>query len=103
MTILNPGGGVDTYEMKAGDMYFIPRAYPHHIEDIAQGDLTILICFDQNTPGDIGGKSLVSAFSPEIMAATFQTDVSSMPHFPFTAQDPLIVPRLNPVDPSRAG
>jgi len=107
MTILSPGGAVDTpggsidtYEMKPGDMYFIPRAYPHHIENIADADLSILIFFDQNTPADIGGKSLVSAFSPEVLAATFKTDAASIPRFTFTAQDPLIVPRVNPVDPS---
>lgn len=49
-------------------------------------------------PAEIGGKSLVTAFSLEVLAATFQTDPASFPRFPFTAQDPLIVPRLNPVD-----
>jgi oxalate decarboxylase len=99
MTIVSPGGAVDTYEMKHGDMYFIPRAYPHHIEDIGGGDLSILIFFDRNTPADIGGKSLVSAFSREVLAAAFRTDPTSIPLFPFTAQDPLIVPRVNPLDP----
>lgn len=98
MTVISPTGITDTYQMTAGDMYYIPRAYPHHIENIADDELSILIFFDRNTPGDIGGKSLVSAFSPEVLAATFQTDIASIPHFPFTAQDPLIVPRLNPVD-----
>ncbi len=99
MTILSPGGSVDTYEMKPGDMYFIPRAYPHHIENIASDELSILIFFDRDQPADIGGKSLVSAFSTEVLAATFKVDPASVPHFPFTAQDPLIVPRINSVDP----
>jgi oxalate decarboxylase len=98
MTILSPGGAVDTYQMSSGSMYFIPRAYPHHIENIGDGDLSILIFFDQNTPADIGGKSLVSAFSREVLAAAFKTEPAAIPDFPFTAQDPLIVPRINPVD-----
>jgi oxalate decarboxylase len=98
MTILSPGGAVDAYVMKQGDIYFIPRAYPHHIENIAGDDLSILIFFDRNQPADIGGKSLVSAFSTEVLAATFRIDPATVPHFPFTAQDPLIVPRINPVD-----
>ena len=101
MTIISPSGGVDTYRMQPGDMYSIPRAYPHHIENVAGAELSILIFFDRNTPGDIGGKVLLSAFSTEVLAATFQTDPRSIPHFPFTAEDPLIVPRLNPIDPSR--
>jgi oxalate decarboxylase len=100
MTIVSPGGVVDTYEMKTGNVYFIPRAYPHHIENIREGDLNVLIFFDQSAPGDIGAKALVSCFSPEVLAATFKIDPPVLPDFPFTAQDPLIVPRVNPVDPS---
>jgi oxalate decarboxylase len=98
MTIVSPNGVTDTYEMKAGDVYFIPRAYPHHIENIGAAVLHILIFFDQKAPEDVGGKSLVSMFSPEVMAATFKTDVAAIPKFEFTAEDPLIVPRINPVD-----
>ena len=35
MSIQNPSGSVDTYMMEEGDIYFIPRAYPHHIEKIS--------------------------------------------------------------------
>jgi len=98
MTVLSPGASVDTYELEPGDVYFIPRAYPHHIEDIGEGDIHFLIFFDQATPGDIGCKALASAYSREVLAATFDCDVGTLPRFPFTAQDPLIVPRDNPVD-----
>jgi oxalate decarboxylase len=33
-----------------------------------------------------------------VLAATFDCEVMALPQFPFTAQDPLIVPRGNPVD-----
>jgi oxalate decarboxylase len=98
MTVLSPGASVDTYELKPGDVYFIPRAYPHHIEDIGQGDIHFLVFFDRETPGDIGLKASMSAYSREVLAATFGCDVATLPAFPFTAQDPLIVPRGNPVD-----
>jgi len=101
MTVASPGGAVDTYEMKPGNVYFIPPAYPHHTEDLGEGDLRALIFFDHNAPPDIGGKSLVSCFSPEVLAAAFNVDPSAVPRFPFTAQDPLIVPRVNPIDPAR--
>lgn len=98
MTVLSPGARVDTYELEPGDVYFIPPAYPHHIEDIGQGDIHFLIFFDRETPGDIGCKASASAYSREVLAATFACDVAVLPQFPFTAQDPLIVPRRNPVD-----
>ncbi|HEX7428247.1 MAG TPA: cupin domain-containing protein [Mycobacterium sp.] len=32
MTVMDPDGTLDTWYLKEGDVYFIPRAYPHHIE-----------------------------------------------------------------------
>jgi len=34
MTVMDPAGTLDTWYLKEGDVYFIPRAYPHHIEVI---------------------------------------------------------------------
>ncbi len=31
MTIQQPGGSSETYELEPGDVYFIPHAWPHHI------------------------------------------------------------------------
>lgn len=79
---------------------FIPRAYPHHIEVVGSDDIHFLIFFDQPTPGDIGYRAAASAYSREVLAATFNTHLSSLPIFPFTNSDPLIVNRKNPVDES---
>ncbi|RYG49623.1 cupin domain-containing protein, partial [bacterium] len=98
MTILNPGGKADTYTMEEGDVYFIPRAYPHHIENVGTGDLSLLVFFDQSAPGDIGGWGAVNAYSPEVLAVALGVDASRVPAIPFVMADPLIVPRLNPVD-----
>ncbi len=100
MTVLDPDGGSDTYELGPGDVYFIPRAYPHHIENIGEGSIHFLVFFDQPTPGDIGYRSSASAYSKEVMAATMGLRVDEMPDLPFTPEDPLIVERRNPVDPS---
>ncbi|KAK9732116.1 hypothetical protein K7432_018544 [Basidiobolus ranarum] len=99
MTVMNPGGSLDTYLLKPGDVYFIPRAYPHHIENIGDQDIHFLIFFDQNTPGDIGFKASISGYSRETLAAAFGTNVVNLPELPFTAIDPLLVERVNPVDP----
>ncbi|KAK9693789.1 hypothetical protein K7432_013733 [Basidiobolus ranarum] len=99
MTVMNPGGGLDTYLLKPGDVYFIPRAYPHHIENIGEGDTHFLIFFDQNTPGDIGYKASISGYSRQTLAAAFGTNTQKLPKLPFTAHDPLLVQRINPVDP----
>ncbi len=98
MTIMNPDGTLDTWNMTAGDMYFIPRAYPHHIENIGSDEWHFLIFFDQPFPADIGYRASASAYSREVLAAAFNTHIDDLPNFPLTTADPLIVPRRNPVD-----
>jgi len=102
MSILDPDGSVDTYYLKPGDVYFVPRAYPHQIEVIGDEQIHFLIFFDQNTPGDIGYRASASAFSSRVLASVFGVTEDTLPDFPFTPIDPLIVSRENPVDPGGA-
>jgi oxalate decarboxylase len=103
MTVMDPDGTLDTWYLAEGDAYFIPRAYPHHIEVVGSEDIHFLIFFDQPTPGDIGYRASVSAYSREVLAATFNTHIDDLPNFPFTNADPLIVTRKNPVDEHAVG
>jgi oxalate decarboxylase len=98
MTVMNPDGKLDTWTMTTGDMYFIPRAYPHHIENIGEDPWHFLIFFDQPFPADIGYRASASAYSRKVLAAAFDTHIDDLPHFPFTPADPLIVDRINPLD-----
>lgn len=99
MSVLDAKGNVETYEMGTGDVYYIPRAYPHHIENIGTGDLHILVFFDRASPGDVGYRSVATAYSAAVMAAALNVPLAELPKFPFTAEDPLIVSRVNPVAP----
>jgi len=98
MTVMDPDGSLDTYYLKEGDVYFIPRAYPHHIEVFDAPEWHFLIFFDQPFPADIGYRTSISAYSREVLAATFNTHIDDLPDFPFTKSDPLIVNRHNPLD-----
>jgi oxalate decarboxylase len=98
MTVMDPDGTIDTWNLNTGDVYFIPRAYPHHIEVIDVPDWHFLIFFDQPFPADIGYRASASAYSREVLAAAFDTHIDDLPVFPFTPADPLIVRRTNPVD-----
>jgi len=98
MTVMNPDGTLDTWDLTTGDMYFIPRAYPHHIENTGTDPWHFLIFFDQPTPADIGYRASASAYSREVLAASFGTHIENLPQFPFTPADPLVVGRVNPVD-----
>jgi len=50
-------------------------------------------------PGDIGYRATASAFSREVLAASFDVAERDLPQFPYTPVDPLIVSRPNPRDP----
>ncbi|MGV3490650.1 MAG: cupin domain-containing protein [Devosia sp.] len=98
MTILDPNGTSDTYVIGPGQTYFIPRAYPHHIENVGQGTAHLLIFFDKVFPGDVGYRTLVNMFPRPVLAAGLGMSETSLPAFPFTEVDPLIVGRVNPLD-----
>ena len=99
MSILDLDGGLDTNLLEPGDVYFVPRAYPHQIEVVGDGPVHFLVFFDQPTPEDIGYRASASAFSARTLASVFGLSADEFPELPFTPVDPLIVPRENPVDP----
>ncbi|MCE5315860.1 MAG: cupin domain-containing protein [Parachlamydia sp.] len=96
MSILSPDGKVDTYTMAAGDIYFIPKAYPHHIENLANEDLKILIFFDQAMPQDIGFTGSVKSNSNAALAAILNTSPSFFDKLPAYYEDLFIVDKINP-------
>ena len=99
MTILDPDGSVDTYVIGPGDAYFIPAAYPHHIENVGSGPFHALIFFDRTEPGDVGYRSMINIYPRDLLAAALGMAEEALPNFPFTEIDPLLVPRANPIDP----
>jgi oxalate decarboxylase len=96
MTILDPDGTTDTWDLAPGDVYFIPPAYPHHIEVLDDAPIRFLIFFDQSAPGDVGFKASVSALSRPVLAAALGVPEAQLPTFPTTVADPLVVSRVNP-------
>jgi len=98
MSILSPSGSVDTYEMNVGDLYFIPKAYPHHIENLGPSDLRLLIFFDNSMPEDIGFSGSVKSFPNEVLSSSLKFPSEKISEVPTYDEDLLIVNRINPVD-----
>ena len=98
MSILSPSGTVDTYTMEEGDAYFIPRAYPHHIENLKEEDLRILVFFDRGMPGDVGFTGSVRAFSNETLGSVLDAPPSFFDQLPKYYEDLFIVQKINPLD-----
>ncbi len=99
MSIQNPSGDVDTYIMEEGDIYFIPKAYPHHIENLTTDALHLLIFFDQAMPGDVGFTGSIRSNSDEVLASTLNTTPDFFVQLPKYDADLFIVQKVNPLDP----
>jgi oxalate decarboxylase len=99
MTLLSPGGKVDTYTLGPGDMYFIPKAFPHHIENLNDDEVRFLIFFDQTMPEDIGFTGGLAAFPSRIIALTLGCTRETLPKIPAYPSDLLLVGKVNPVEP----
>ena len=100
MTILDPDGSTDTYIIGPGDAYFIPPAYPHHIENVGEETFHVLIFFDQVVARRHRLPVADQRLSPQVACRGFR-DGRNRPLRPSrsTQIDPLLVPRTNPIDP----
>jgi oxalate decarboxylase len=98
MSILSPSEEVDTYEMNEGDIYFIPKAYPHHIENLTNDSLQIVIFFDQSMPGDIGLTASAKSYSDDVLTSVFNSPKDFFAKLPTYYLDLFIVKKVNPVD-----
>lgn len=98
MSILSPSGSVDSYEMKTGDIYFIPKAYPHHIENLQSSELHLLIFFNQSMPQDIGFTASVKSFPDAELSGVMHCDKEVFETLPTYYEDSFIVKRKNPLD-----
>jgi len=97
MTLKSPGNNVDTYLLQPGDIYFIPRAYPHHIENLTDGEVRFLIFFDTPNVQDIGYTGAIPAFPSRIVSPTLGIEPSQIPEIPALPSDELVVGKANPV------
>lgn len=95
MSILSPSGTVDTYEMEAGDIYFIPKAYPHHIENLGSQDLHLLIFFDRAMPEDIGFTASVKSYSNDVLTAVLNSPKDLFERLPTYYENLFIVEKIN--------
>jgi len=91
MTVLDPDDSAETYSIKAGDVYFVPPAYPHHIENTGGGTLHILVFFSRADPQDIGYRAAAAGYGRSVTAAELDLAEYDLPPLPVDLNDPLIV------------
>jgi oxalate decarboxylase len=98
MTVQSPDGGFETYELHPGEVYFIPQAYPHHIENLDGTEVRFLIFFDTPDVQDIGLTGAIPAFPDRVIGPTLGLDAATVARIPKLTSDLLLVSRINPPD-----
>ena len=91
ITLLSPGGQIDTFDMAAGDMSFLPQGYLHYIENIGHDDAHFTIFFDHTAPNDMGMSGCLGAYSNEVLASLFGVSVDYLDRLPKYQEDLLVV------------
>jgi oxalate decarboxylase len=92
MTILSPGGSVDTFDVSPGQIVFIPPAYFHYIENPDSiNNMHFAVFFGHERPEDIGISGALSAYSNEVLAAVFNLDPILFDKLPKLEADVFVV------------
>jgi len=95
MSVQNPEGAIETYCLQPGDVYFIPKAYPHHIENIGQGALHFLIFFDQAMPQDVGFSGSIRAMTDQVLSSVLHVKPSFFAPLSHSKEDAFLVDQIN--------
>jgi Thermophilic glucose-6-phosphate isomerase and related metalloenzymes len=53
LSVMHPSNKVDQFEIGAGDIYFVPVAFLHSVENIAAGETELITAFGHESPQDI--------------------------------------------------
>jgi oxalate decarboxylase len=96
VTIVSPGGDVDTFELGPGEVSYIPPAYFHHIESLVDEEVQMCVFFNHELPADNGIAAALSAYSPELLAAVYGRPAESFASLPRFDEDVLLAPAPAP-------
>lgn len=94
MLIMTPDGAKEVFDVRAGDVVFIPSAYYHYIENIGEEPLHFAVFFNHESPLDIGISGSLGAFSAETLATVLDGEALSAAALTLYEHDVFIGPRL---------
>ena len=91
ISLLSPGEAVDSFEMSAGDMSFLPKGYYHYIENIGIEPLQFAVFFNHAMPSDIGLSGCLGAYSNDLLASLFKVPPAYFNPLPKYQEDLFVV------------
>lgn len=75
VTVRSPGAA-DAFTVKKGEMFFIPKGYIHHIENISEQDSVIQFALNHTAPETMNLNKAISSISDSVYNSTFNTVAS---------------------------
>lgn len=66
-------GGVETFTVKEGEIFFIPQGYVHHIENVGEAKSTINFALNHSNPETMNLSKAVYSISDNVFNSTFNT------------------------------
>ena len=93
MTVLDPRGNSDSFEVGPGEVVFVPQGFYHYFENIGACELHFLILFNTSlaeTEDDIGIARSVSVIPPDVLGAVFGVSPDVFARLPKPAE-PLVL------------
>ena len=72
VSIRSPGG-LEVFTVKEGDMFFMPKGYVHHIENIAEKECLINFALDNTLPETMYLSKAVDSLSDSVFTSTFNS------------------------------
>lgn len=91
ITLLSPNGSIDTFDMKPGDMSFLPQGHLHYIENTSNEDAFFAIFFNNTSPNDIGLSGGIGAYPDDLLAPLFDVTPDYFSKLPKPEQDILVI------------
>lgn len=76
MTIFSPGAGHDTFTIEPGCLTFVPMGYLHHIQNIGNEAVKMLLCFTDAQPEEINLSSSIGVMPSHALGAVFNLDAN---------------------------
>lgn len=92
LIVLSLDGMVDTFEVGLGEIYFIHAAFFHYIENLDSNKSThFALFFGSDLPGDIGISGMLSAYSNDVLGASFNLNSAYFNKLPRLTEDVLVI------------
>lgn len=87
MTIFAPGAEHHSFIIEPGTLAFVPMGYLHHIQNVGNDPVKMLICFSDSSPEEINLSSTLASIPSSALGSTF-----SLPSSYFEGLHPSLQP-----------